>query len=140
MDLEIIKKKLSSYRGEGGRVTKVSDELLLEILGAWENWTGSAKDFYRGIGSNPKKMARMIGKAKQLKRDGASSPFQEITIDGVTDAPAPTPINCDIEVQDSNKIIRFRKVDLLYIVESIRIDFPESHGSQALHSYLSKMI
>jgi hypothetical protein len=41
MDLEILKKKLSSYRREGGRVTKVSDELLLEILGAWENWTCS---------------------------------------------------------------------------------------------------
>jgi len=113
MDLEILKKKLSSYRGEGGRVTKVSDDLLLEILTAWENWTGSAKDFYHGIGSNQKKMARMIGKAKQLRRDGSSLQFQEIAIDGVTNASALTPISCDIEVQDNNKIIRFRKVDLL---------------------------
>ena len=41
MDLEILKKKLSSFKGEGGRVTKVSDELLIEILTAWENWTGN---------------------------------------------------------------------------------------------------
>ena len=113
MELEILKKKLSSFRGEGGRVTKVSDDLLLEILSSWENWTGSAKDFYRGIGSNQRKMARMIGKAKQLKRDGYSAPFQELTIEGVTDTQNPVPLSCDIEVHDNNKVIRFGKVDLL---------------------------
>lgn len=113
MELEVLKKKLSSFRGEGGRVTKVSDDLLLEILAAWEQWTGSAKDFYRGIGSNSKKMARMIGKAKQLKRDGATMPFQEVVIEGMTDTSTPQPLACDIEVQDSHRIIRFKKVDLL---------------------------
>ena len=113
MELEVLKKKLSSFRGEGGRVTKVSDELLLEILATWEQWTGSAKDFYRGIGSNQKKMARMIGKAKQLKRDGAVMPFQEIVIEGMTDSSSPKPLACDIEVQDKNRVIRFKKVDVL---------------------------
>lgn len=113
MELEVLKKKLSSYRGEGGRVTKVSDELLLEILSSWENWTGSAGDFYRGIGSNHKKMARMIGKAKQLRRDGASMPFQEISINGVTDTAMSSSVTCDIEVHEQNKVIKFRKVDLL---------------------------
>ena len=118
MDLEIIKKKLSSFRGEGGRVNRVSDDLLLEILSAWENWTGSAKDFYRGIGSNQRKMARMIGKAKQLKREGASMPFQEIAIEGITNNSTPSPIICDIEVQDKNRVIRFRKVD--HLVEYLK--------------------
>lgn len=113
MDLEVLKKKLSSFRGEGGRVTNVNDELLLEILSAWENWKGSAQDFYRGIGSNHKKMARMIGKAKQLKREGASLPFQEIPVEGISNTNNPSPISCDIEVQDQHRIIRFRKVDLL---------------------------
>ena len=113
MDLEILKRKLSSFKGEGGRVTKVSNDMLLEILSAWENWTGSAMEFYRGIGSNQKKMARMIGKAKQLKRDGASMPFQEIAIEGLTDTNSAVPLICDIEVQAKDKIIRFRKVDLL---------------------------
>jgi hypothetical protein len=113
MDLEILKKKLSSFRGEGGRVTKVNDELLLEILSAWENWKGTAKDFYRGIGSNQRKMARMIGKAKQLKRDGHSISFEEIKIEGVTNTDSSPSIICDIEVQVDNKVIRFRKVDLL---------------------------
>ena len=112
MELEVLRKKLSSFRGEGGRVNKVNDELLLEILRAWEEWTGSAREFYNGIGSNHRKMARMIGKAKQLKRDGATLPFQEISVEGVSDTSSAS-IPCDIEVQDKNKIIRFRKVDIL---------------------------
>ena len=114
MDLEVLKKKLSTYRGEGGRVTKVSDDLLIEILSAWEQWTGSSKDFYSAIGSNHKKMARMIGKAKQLRREGYSTNgFQEISVGGISDTVAPDSIPCDIEVHEKNKVIRFRKVDLL---------------------------
>ena len=99
MELEVLKKKLSSFRGEGGRITRVSDELLLEILSAWEQWTGSAKDFYSGIGSNSKKMARMIGKAKALKREGATMPFQEISVEGVSDTLTAS-VACDIELQE----------------------------------------
>ena len=113
MDLEILKKKLSSFRGDGGRIRGVSDELLLEVLSAWENWTGSAKEFYKSIGSSQKGIASMIGKAKRLKREGHSMPFQEVQIEGITNADSPAPVICDIEVQDKNKIIRFRKVDLL---------------------------
>jgi len=118
MDLEVLKKKLSTYRGEGGRVTNVSDELLLEILFAWEHWTGSANAFYTAIGSNHRKMAKMMGKAKKLRREGHSIPFEEISIEGVTDTANPAPIICDIEVQDKNKIIRFRKVD--HLVEYLK--------------------
>ncbi len=113
MDLEVLRKKLSSFRGEGGRITKVSDDLLLEILYSWEHWSGSAKDFYRALGSNNRKMARMIGKAKQLKRDGYSMPFEEVKVEGVTNTDFSSSLTCDIEVQEKNKIIRFRKVDLL---------------------------
>jgi len=113
VDLEVLKKKLSTYRGEGGRIRGVGDDLLLEILTAWEQWTGPAKHFYKAIGCSQKGMASMIGKAKKLKREGHSLPFEEVQIEGITDTSNPSPIICDIEVQDKNKIIRFRKVDLL---------------------------
>ncbi len=113
MELEILKKKLSAFKGDGGRIRGVSDDLLLEILSAWENWAGSAKEFYKSIGSSSKGMASMLGKAKRLKREGHTIPFEEIEIAGITDITPPSPINCDIEVQDKNKVIRFRKVDLL---------------------------
>lgn len=113
MELEVLKKKLSTFRGDGGRIRGVSDELLLELLSAWEQWTGPAKHFYKAIGSSQNGMASMIGKAKKLKREGHSMPFEEIKIDGVTDTTEPSALVCDIEVQDNQKIIRFRKVDLL---------------------------
>lgn len=113
MELEILKKKLSSFRGDGGRIRNVSDDLLLEVLAAWEQWTGASKEFYKSIGSSQKGIAGMIGKAKRLKREGFSIPFQEVAIEGITNTDTPAPITCDIEVQEQNKIIRFRKVDLL---------------------------
>jgi hypothetical protein len=113
MELELLKKKLSTFKTEGGKVTNVSDDLLLEILDAWENWGGSAHSFYKAIGSNHQKMASMMGKAKKMKREGHTTSFQEVKIEGITETQNSMPINCDIEVQDRDKIIRFRKVDLL---------------------------
>ena len=55
----------------------------------------------------------MIGKAKRLRREGHSVPFEEISIEGTTSSDSFTPLSCDIEVQDNNKTIRFGKVDLL---------------------------
>lgn len=113
MDLEVLKRKLSTFKTEGGKVTKVSDELLLEILESWETWNGTAQSFYLAIGSNYKKMASMMGKAKKLKREGHAAPFKEVIVDGITDTTTLSPILCDIELQENNKIIRFRKVDVL---------------------------
>ena len=118
MELEVLRKKLSSFKGEAGRIRNVSDELLLEVLSAWETWTGTSKGFYSGIGSSSKGMASMIGKAKRLKREGVPMPFQEVSIEGITDTENPISAICDIEVQDKNKIIRFRKVD--HLVEYLR--------------------
>ena len=70
MDLEILKKKISSYRTEGGHLKKVPDELSLEILAAWEQWMGPVKGFYVAVGVSQYKLASVLGKAKKLKRDG----------------------------------------------------------------------
>lgn len=113
MELEVLKKKLSAFKTARGRLRGVSDDLLLEVLSAWEQWGGTARDFYKGIGSSHKGMGSMLGKAKRLKREGAVMPFNEVTIEGLTTADNSVAIICDIEVQDRNKIIRFRKVDLL---------------------------
>jgi hypothetical protein len=42
MDLEVLKKRISSYRTPKGRITNLPDDLLCEILIAWEQWTGPA--------------------------------------------------------------------------------------------------
>ena len=83
MDLAVLKKKLSSYKTDGGYVKNVSGDLLVEILLAWESWTGPSKGFYTGLGINGKSGARMIGEAKKLKREGfATDGFKEIKVAG----------------------------------------------------------
>lgn len=70
MDLEVLKKKSSTYKGEGGRIRITSDELLIEILLAWEQWTGKSQGFYSAIGVSQTEMASIIGRAKKTSSRG----------------------------------------------------------------------
>jgi hypothetical protein len=115
MDLEILNKKVSSYRDNGGRVRKVSDELLLEILDAWEQWSGPAKGFYTALGVSAKGISSIIGKAKKLKREGfPTEGFKEIQIDGAGSSAGPAVPCTAVELYwDRGKVIRFPQVDQL---------------------------
>jgi hypothetical protein len=117
MELEILKKKVSTFRGEGGRVVGVSDDLLLEILNAWEHWTGAASGFYTALGISSKGIASIIKKAKRLKREGfPSGDFKEIKVDGSGGAagiPSSGPcLGIELGLTDG-KVIRFPQVDQL---------------------------
>ena len=119
MDLTILKKKISSYRTEKGSLTKVPDELALEILHSWEQWNGPANGFYQAIGiTNPKKLAGLIGHAKKLKREGYGvSDFKEIQLDGTSGLPnnvvSFSPCNGAELIWSDGRVIRFSQVDLL---------------------------
>ena len=111
MDIEVLKKKVSSFRTKGGHLKNVSDDLLMEILASWENWEGPSSAFYTALGTNYRKMASLLGRAKKLKQQGyMASEFQEIKVE------APMPISHEgyaVElVWDDGKIIRFGRVDL----------------------------
>lgn len=113
MDTEVLKKKISTYRGEGGRIRISDDQLLMEILAAWEQWTGPGKDFYRAIGVSAKGMASAIGKAKKLRREGyfPAEEFKEIKVEGAAAAGGPC---SGIELcWSEGRIIRFPQVDQL---------------------------
>jgi len=114
MDLTILRKKISTFKGDGGRLRNVSDDVLYELLQAWENWTGSAKSFYSELGVSQRKMAKLIGRAKKLKREGhfPQEEFKEIDIEqnNVINFPSMTG---NVEVIWDNKVIKFSSVDIL---------------------------
>jgi hypothetical protein len=117
MDLEILNKKLSTYRNARNQVRNVPDELLLEVLSAWEHWTGSTPDFYRGLGISHRGMGSMMGKAKRLRREGRvpTSEFKEITEALLGGSPVTTGFTgAGIELSwEQGKIIRFPQVEQL---------------------------
>jgi hypothetical protein len=113
MDMDVLRKKISTYRGEGGRLKITDDHLYMEILSAWEHWTGSSKEFFRAIGVSKTGLASIIGKAKRMRREG-HFPTEEFKELKVADPVVITPGSCAIElIWDGSKVIRFAGVDLL---------------------------
>mgnify|MGYP001618767665 FL=1 len=109
----VLKKRLSSFRTDKGRLTRISDDLLVDILRAWESWTGTAKEFCIGLGLNKDQIGPMIKKAKKLVKSGAygSGEFKEIKLEGLVGAPCS---GLPIEISwDKGKVIRFSQVETL---------------------------
>lgn len=117
MDLTILAKKISSYRTPTGRITSLPDELLGEILHAWEQWTGAPAAFYKQLGADHRKMGSLMGRAKKLKREGAFDGlnFTEIIIENSEpDSSNTIPMTgCGIELVWKENIIRFGSPELL---------------------------
>lgn len=116
MDVTVLKKKISSYRTPSGKITNLPNELLGEVLHAWEQWNGPAAGFYTALGVTFRKFGSLMGKAKQLKRDGAFDGlnFTEVVIEGQEVRSIPAAVGCGIElVWDNNKVIRFGSPELL---------------------------
>lgn len=116
MDLEILKKKLSSYKTDGGYLKNVSDELAVELLHAWEQWKGPAKGFSVAVGTNMYSINNVIRRAKALKREGfATDSFKEVKVaEGVSLSSGATAPCQGIEMcLDGGKLIRFQAVDQL---------------------------
>jgi hypothetical protein len=116
MDLTVLSKKISSYRTPKGKITNLPNELLAEILHEWEQWSGAPSAFYKLLGVDFRKMGSMMGRAKQLKREGAFDGlnFTEITLDQETGQVMELPPCSGVElVWEGGRIIRFSRVEIL---------------------------
>jgi hypothetical protein len=83
VDLEVLKKKVSTVRSDKGRVKITDNHMLLEILSEWEKWTGAAEGIYKAIGVSAKGTGSIIGRAKRLRREGfPAQDFKEIKLSG----------------------------------------------------------
>ena len=113
MDIEILKRKVSTFKTPGGQLRDLSNDLLMEILNAWEIWEGSNNSFYTALGSNRYKMASLLGKAKKLKREGyMASEFEEVKVEMPLSAPPCGDYAVEL-VWENGKVIRFGGVDLV---------------------------
>ena len=118
MENIVLKKKLSTFKTPKGSLTKVSDEVLFDVLCAWEQWTGPSKNFYKSIDVTAPQMGTLIGKAKKLKREGhfPVELFTELKIASEEGIHSTNAINdkAPIEIRwEKGKVISFYKVDHL---------------------------
>jgi hypothetical protein len=120
MDIVTLKKKLSVYVSEKGQLRNLNEEILYEVLVAWENWTGASTEFYRSLGFSHKQMAGLIGKAKRLKREGhfGASEFKQVKIEPAEhgDLGGISTIDPCFGAEilwSGGRVIRFHNVDLL---------------------------
>lgn len=92
---------------------QVSEELQLEILPAWEQWTGPANGFYGALGVSAKGISSIIGKAKKLKREGfPSGDFKEIKLEPQAPGGSGPCTGIELGLTDG-RVIRFPQVDPL---------------------------
>ncbi len=120
MDLEVLKKRISTFRGEGCAVRITDDHLYMEILHAWEQLKGTSKDFFRTIGVSKSGLAAIIGKAKRMRREGhfPAEEFKELkvsespsTMTSLISGPC---VGSGVEILwDGGKLIRFSQVEHL---------------------------
>lgn len=114
MDNVSLKKKLSSFVTDGGYLVGVTDDILYEILTAWENWTGASKEFYRSLGFSHRQMASLIGKAKKLKREGhfGEGEFKVVQMESIAHQVDSGRPSIEIVLADG-RTVRFPQVDML---------------------------
>ena len=112
MDLSVMKKKLNSYKKPNGIFRNVSGELLIELLRAWEAYTGPFEDFARQVGVRKSQLGPMIHKARKLAKDTeyVGGDFKEVKVGEAMAHGAGGRIEL---VWDNGKVIRFAEVEVL---------------------------
>jgi hypothetical protein len=114
MEPSILKKRLSSFVTDKGYLKNVNDETYFELLKAWENWTGSSKEFYRTLGFSSRQLAGLIGKAKKMQREGhfGDSEFKEVRLEAAEGIEVYPTIGMEV-MWKNGQVIRFSQVDTL---------------------------
>jgi len=112
MDQTVLKKRLNTYKSSEGRLNNIDDEVVIDVLRAWEQWQGSTVELNRELGLSKMQLVTIIQKAKKLVKEGAvtGSDFKEVKVVPKT----PKGEGYSIEVSfGSDKLIRFSEVTQL---------------------------
>lgn len=115
MEMAVIKKRLNTFKTSKGTLTRVSDDVVMEVLRGWESWSGKAVDFYREIGISKQQLWVLIKKGKSLVKSGrvAESEFKEISVPMTGGVSAGFDgVGMELKL-DGNRSIRFGQVEQL---------------------------
>lgn len=115
METAIIKKRLNTFKTAQGKLTNVSNDVVMEVLRGWESWPGKSVEYQREIGLSKMQMVTMIQKGKRLVKSGAvaESEFKEISLP-IAGAAVSGFDGVGMELRlDTNRAIRFSQVDQL---------------------------
>jgi hypothetical protein len=112
METTVLKKRLNTYKSGKGKLTRVEDEVVMDVLRTWEQWQGSSADLYRELGLSKMQLVTMIQKGKRLVKKGvvSGSDFKEIKISGVASETSSDKIELSWE---GGRTIRFSTVSQL---------------------------
>ena len=118
MDNAILKKRLNTFRaGKSGRLQEISNDVIVAVHRAWENWPGTTAEFCRELGVNPSQMGVVIKKGKALIKSGAvtESEFQELAavagVGGAAASSGTAPCSAIELSWSEGRVIRFPRVD-----------------------------
>ena len=118
METAIIKKRLNTFKTAAGKLTNVSNDVVMEVLRGWESWPGKSVEFQREIGLSKMQVATMIQKGKRLVKSGtvSESEFKEISLP-TTGVGGFDGVGMELRL-DANRAIRFSQVD--HLVEFLK--------------------
>jgi hypothetical protein len=120
VETAIVRKRLNTFKSGKGTLTRVSDDVVMEVLRGWESWPGRAADFYREIGISKQQLWVLIKKGKSLVKSGkvTESEFKEISLP-MTGAAVSGFDGVGMELRlDASRAIRFSQVD--HLVEFLK--------------------
>ena len=118
MDNTVLMKRLSTFRSPKGSLTRVADDILMEVLVTWEQWSGTSTDLAKELGLTMRQVVILVEKAKKVVRDGGYplADFKEIKIQESPSNIASLHSGpcAGVEILwDNGKLIRFQQVEQL---------------------------
>ena len=111
MDFTVLKKRLSTFKTQKGTLSRVSEEVIVDVLRAWESWSGTSKEFYQNLGVSKQQLGGLIGKGKQLVKSGVvtESEFSEIKVD--------TPDTKEVMACGDKIILKWEKGNVIHFAQ-----------------------
>ena len=115
MDNAILKKRLGTFKSSKGSLARISDDVIIDVLKAWECWEGSTKKFSSEIGISFAQLGVIIKKGKKLIKNGvvSDSEFKQIAVQEPSET---SEVECKggiVLKWETGKTIRFPQVDQL---------------------------